>query len=65
MMERYAEKEREREKEMGKADAGEETKKKETRSESETNIVAMRQMPRGRSERGRMIEINGEWQLWD
>lgn len=55
---------RERQKEMEKADAGEETKKG-TRSESETHIVAMRQMPRGRSERGRMIEINGEWQLWD
>lgn len=41
--------------------------KRETESESERerggNIEGRRQMPRGRSERGRMMEINGEWQL--
>lgn len=28
-------------------------------------IKGRRQMPRGRSERGGMMEINGEWQLRD
>lgn len=28
-------------------------------------IKGRRQMPRGRSERGAMMEINGEWQLRD
>ncbi len=37
--------------------------KRETKSESERD--GGRQMPRGRSERGRMMETNGEWQLRD
>ena len=31
----------------------------------ERNVEGTRLMPRGRSERGRMMEINGEWQLGD
>ncbi len=48
---------------MERADA----EKRETQSESkrEGNIEGTRQMPRGGSERGRMMEINGEWQLGD
>lgn len=49
----------ERDTEEGETDG----EKKETKSEREGNIEGRRQMPRGRSERGRMMEINGEWQL--
>lgn len=40
-------------------------RRREGEKEKTRNKEGARQMPRGRSERGRKMEINGEWQLGD
>ncbi len=62
-LDRMGEKEKQRRREGKRLMERADSEKRETKSETERD--GRRQMPRGRSERGRMMETNGEWQLRD